>query len=83
MGSGTEGDPSDWWSTSSRPTTSRPSSTCYRNVNGDCVPQPSASNSVPDRATAKCRDGTYSFSSHRGGSCAGHGGVAAWLDGLP
>ena len=30
-------------------------------------------------ATARCRDGTYSFSKHRSGTCSHHGGVAAWL----
>jgi hypothetical protein len=31
-------------------------------------------------ATAKCKDGTYSRSTHNG-ACAHHGGVAQWLDG--
>lgn len=30
-------------------------------------------------ATAICRDGTYSFSQHRRGTCSHHGGVAQWL----
>jgi hypothetical protein len=30
-------------------------------------------------ATARCRDGSMSASRHRSGTCAGHGGVAAWL----
>jgi len=30
-------------------------------------------------ATAVCRDGSYSFSSHRQGTCAQHGGVRTWL----
>ena len=29
--------------------------------------------------TAKCKDGTFSHSLHRSGSCSGHGGVAAWM----
>src|SRR5262249_53652195 len=32
-------------------------------------------------ATALCRDGTYSFSQHRSGTCSHHGGVARWLTG--
>jgi hypothetical protein len=28
--------------------------------------------------TAKCKDGTLSYSQHRSGTCAGHGGVASW-----
>jgi uncharacterized protein DUF3761 len=35
--------------------------------------------SAPPGATARCRDGTYSFSKHRSGTCSHHGGVAAWL----
>jgi hypothetical protein len=36
---------------------------------------------VPPGATAKCRDGTYSYSQHRSGTCSHHGGVAEWLNG--
>lgn len=73
--------PDEWGPISSRPTTSRPHATCYRNTNGECVPLPSASNSLPGRATAECRDGTYSFARHRSGACASHGGVEVWLGG--
>jgi uncharacterized protein DUF3761 len=34
---------------------------------------------APAGATARCRDGTYSFSRHRSGTCSYHGGVATWL----
>ncbi|KAB0641696.1 DUF3761 domain-containing protein [Burkholderia latens] len=53
----------------------------YRNRDGDAVHAPARSKSgrVPDGASARCRDGTYSFSRHRRGTCSGHGGVAAWL----
>jgi hypothetical protein len=34
-------------------------------------------------ATARCRDGTYSFSKHRSGTCSHHGGVATWLEPAP
>ena len=37
--------------------------------------------SAPAGATARCRDGTYSFSQHRSGTCSHHGGVAVWLTG--
>lgn len=30
--------------------------------------------------TAKCKDGTLSYSKHHSGSCSSHGGVAEWLD---
>ena len=33
----------------------------------------------PTGAVAKCKDGMYSHSAHRTGSCSGHGGVAQWL----
>src|SRR5260370_28217406 len=35
--------------------------------------------SVPSGATARCQDGTYSFSKHRSGTCSHHGGVTTWL----
>lgn len=39
-----------------------------------------ASATVPaGPATARCRDGSLSHSQHRSGTCAGHGGVAAWM----
>lgn len=53
-----------------------PAPSCYRNIDGDCISRPGDS---PAGANALCRDGTYSFSSHRPGSCARHGGVAEWL----
>ncbi|WP_175888445.1 DUF3761 domain-containing protein [Burkholderia contaminans] len=53
----------------------------YRNRDGDTVHAPAHSKSgrVPDGASARCRDGTYSFSRHRRGTCSGHSGIAAWL----
>ena len=40
----------------------------------------SASASTPQAgATARCKDGTYSYSKHRQGTCSHHGGVAEWL----
>src|SRR2546427_11616197 len=43
--------------------------------------QPEPASSAPPGATARCRDGTYSFSRHRSGTCSHHGGVAVWLSG--
>ncbi|WP_438394490.1 DUF3761 domain-containing protein [Caballeronia sp. DA-9] len=52
----------------------------YRNHDGQTVHSPahSRSGAAPDGATAQCRDGTWSFSRHRSGTCSRHGGVAAW-----
>jgi hypothetical protein len=33
----------------------------------------------PPNATARCRDGDYSYSRHHSGTCSGHGGVGEWL----
>ena len=50
----------------------------YINVDGNQVHSPAYAGSVPSGASAICRDGTYSFSQHRQGTCSGHGGVASW-----
>ena len=41
------------------------------------LPQVAVGDSPPPRATARCNDGTYSFSQTRSGTCSHHGGVAA------
>ena len=51
----------------------------YINVGGHCVHRPVRANRTPVGASARCRDGTYSFSEHRRGTCSHHGGVAQWL----
>lgn len=51
----------------------------YVNSKGRCVHRPMHSSSVPKGASAQCRDGTYSFSQSRRGTCSYHGGVARWL----
>jgi len=43
------------------------------------APTTTAGNADPTGATAKCKDGTYSKSQHRSGTCSSHGGVAEWL----
>src|SRR6202045_4501972 len=43
------------------------------------APTAAAGNTDPTGATAKCKDGTYSKSQHRSGTCSSHGGVAEWL----
>jgi hypothetical protein len=37
------------------------------------------SNRVPAGASARCRDGSYSYSASRRATCSHHGGVAEWL----
>jgi hypothetical protein len=52
----------------------------YLNKDGEPVHAPSRSISgQPDGATARCGDGTYSFSHSRSGTCSRHGGVGQWL----
>jgi hypothetical protein len=50
----------------------------YRNSDGVCVHKPASGPGAPAGATAKCNDGTYSYSTHRSGTCSHHGGVAVW-----
>ena len=51
----------------------------YTNSNGQRVQSPTYYPSAPRGATARCVDGTYSFSTSRRGTCSHHGGVAQWL----
>jgi Protein of unknown function (DUF3761) len=51
----------------------------YVNSKGETVKRPENCSSAPTGATARCRDGTYSFSQTRRGTCSHHGGVAQWL----
>jgi hypothetical protein len=51
----------------------------YSNNNGVKVQSPTSSFTIPRGASAQCKDGTYSFSKHRSGTCSGHKGVKRWL----
>ncbi len=51
----------------------------YQNVDYETVQSPTKYNQIPAEASAICRDGTYSFSRHRRGTCSHHGGVKEWL----
>ncbi|MDB5161458.1 MAG: type 3 domain protein [Candidatus Saccharibacteria bacterium] len=51
----------------------------YVNTYGNTVCSPYSAPSTPAGATARCVDGTYSFSQSRSGTCSHHGGVATWL----
>lgn len=37
-----------------------------------------SSQTAPKNATAKCKDGTYSYAKRHQGACSHHGGVAEW-----
>lgn len=53
----------------------------YTNRQGQAVrrPERTLSSQAPPGASTQCRDGSYSFSAHRRGTCSHHGGVAQWL----
>lgn len=51
----------------------------YVNSKGQVVKRPENCSGPPKGATAQCRDGSYSFSQSRRGTCSHHGGVAKWL----
>ncbi|AGM09302.1 DUF3761 domain-containing protein [Amycolatopsis keratiniphila] len=51
----------------------------YRNTDGVCVHRPASGPGAADGATALCKDGSYSYSQNRRGTCSGHGGVRTWL----
>jgi hypothetical protein len=50
----------------------------YINSQGNEVHSPANAPSIPPGASARCADGTYSFSQSRRGTCSHHGGVAEW-----
>jgi hypothetical protein len=50
----------------------------YTNVNGHRVHRPIHADRAPAGWTARCGDGSYSFSENRRGTCSHHGGVSQW-----
>src|SRR5438445_13844230 len=65
-------------------TSQQPKANCtdngtYVNSKGQTVKRPENCSTAPQGATAQCRDGTYSFSRSRRGTCSHHSGVAKWL----
>ncbi len=54
----------------------------YTNSQGNRVRSPTRTpdKQPPAGASAQCRDGTFSFSQSRRGTCLHHGGVAKWLN---
>ena len=53
----------------------------YTNSRGNRIQAPTfySGPAQPATATAECRDGSYSFSQSRRGTCSGHGGVKRWF----
>ena len=51
----------------------------YTNSRGNRVHRPVRQDRQPSGATAKCRDGSWSFSQSHRGTCSHHGGVERWL----
>jgi Protein of unknown function (DUF3761) len=53
----------------------------YINSKGQWIPSPAQTpdGAAPGGATARCRDGSYSFSQSARGTCSWHGGVDQWL----
>jgi hypothetical protein len=53
----------------------------YINSQGEWIPSPTwtQNGQPPQGATARCSDGSFSFSQLRRGTCSWHGGVAEWL----
>jgi hypothetical protein len=73
-------------SSPSQPATQQPKSQpkctddgTYTNSKGETVKRPENCSAAPQGATAQCRDGSYSFSQSRRGTCSHRGGVAKWL----
>ena len=62
------------------PTTSNNSTTSNANPTNTKTSGPVVSETgAPAGASAKCKDGTYSFSKTRSGTCSRHGGVLEWI----
>lgn len=62
------------------PATPTPTITPTRSATSTPTPTPTNTPSDPANATAKCKDGTYSYSQHAAGTCSGHGGVDYWIN---
>jgi hypothetical protein len=60
------------------PSTARSSGRGYTNSAGVRIASPTFADTRPEGASARCRDGSYSFSASRRGTCSHHGGVAEW-----
>jgi hypothetical protein len=66
------------------PSKPAPSTTMSRSSTATkSAPAAAEGNTDSTGATAKCKDGTYSKSTHHSGTCSHHGGVAQWLNTKP
>ncbi|HEU5114138.1 MAG TPA: DUF3761 domain-containing protein [Candidatus Paceibacterota bacterium] len=65
-----------------QPTADLSNDNYYTNSIGNKVHSPAyvEDGSVPVGASARCSDGTYSFSQSNRGTCSHHGGVVKWLN---
>ncbi|MGI4945760.1 MAG: DUF3761 domain-containing protein, partial [Janthinobacterium lividum] len=52
----------------------------YRSTDGSMVHSPTKGNGNYGRVTARCGDGSNSFSHHHQGTCSHHGGVSSWVN---
>jgi hypothetical protein len=43
------------------------------------APTTKSTNAAPQNATARCKDGTFSYAKQHRGACSHHGGVAEWF----
>ncbi|MFA5841131.1 MAG: DUF3761 domain-containing protein [Candidatus Paceibacterota bacterium] len=50
----------------------------YKNIFGSKIHVPVQAQIIPKGASAQCRNGKYSFSVTRRGTCSGNGGVKIW-----
>jgi hypothetical protein len=50
----------------------------FTNASGHRVHRTVHASYTPKGATARCRDGSFSFSEHHQGTCSHDGGVAVW-----
>ena len=51
----------------------------YTNARGHSVHRPMLASARASGATARCFDGSWSFSESHRGTCSHHGGVRAWM----
>jgi len=63
----------------SRNENSKTKTTTQKTVNQTEIKKKKETPSIPSGATARCKDGTLSYSKSRRGTCSHHGGVSTWF----